>query len=223
MRGKKYRKIFEKIDKNKEYTIEEALELIKKNRISKFDESIEVHIKTNIDAKKGDQQIRGTVILPHGVGKTKKVAVITTTKEEDAKEANADIVRGEDFINDIKKGNIDFDVLIATPEVMPKLASVARVLGPKGLMPNPKTDTITDNVKKVVKMFKKGKIDFKNDNTGNVHQVVGKISFDNNDLIENIKAFVEAVNKSKGEGVKGRLISKVVICSTMSPGIKISI
>ncbi len=223
MRGKKYRKIFEKIDKNKEYTIEEALELIKKNRISKFDESIEVHIKTNIDAKKGDQQIRGTVILPHGVGKTKKVAVITTTKEEDAKEANADIVRGEDFINDIKKGNIDFDVLIATPEVMPKLASVARVLGPKGLMPNPKTDTVTDNVKKVVKMFKKGKIDFKNDNTGNVHQVVGKISFDNNDLIENIKAFVEAVNKSKGEGVKGRLISKVVICSTMSPGIKISI
>ncbi|HFC76699.1 MAG TPA: 50S ribosomal protein L1 [Candidatus Moranbacteria bacterium] len=223
MRGKKYKGVIKKIDKNKEYNIKEALKILKENKISKFDESIEVHIKANIDAKKGDQQIRGSVVLPHGTGKTKKVAVITSTEESEAKEAKADIIRGEDLIEDIKKGKIEFDVLVATPEMMPKLASVAKILGPRGLMPNPKTDTVTKKVKEVVEMLKKGKIDFRNDNTGNVHQVVGKVSFKEEDLNENFKVFIEALNKAKGEGVKGKLINKVVICSTMSPGIKIKI
>ena len=223
MRGKKYRSIAEKIQKDKVYSVDEALKFIKENKVSKFDESVEVHIKSNIDPKKGDQQIRGSVVLPHGTGKTKKVAVITSTKEKEAKDAGADIVRGEDFIEDIKKGKIEFDVLVATPEMMPKLAQVARVLGPKGLMPNPKTDTVTEKVAEAVKSLKKGRIDFKNDNTGNVHQVIGKVSFSEKELAENLTAFVEAVNKAKTETVKGKLINKIVVCSTMGPGIKIKI
>ncbi len=221
MRGKKYRSVVEKIDKNKDYSINEALKLLKENKISKFDESVEIHIRSNIDPKKGEQQIRGSIVLPHGTGKTKKVAVITSTKESEAKEAKADIIRGEDLIEDIKKGKIEFDVLVATPEMMPKLASVARVLGPRGLMPNPKTDTVTEKVVEVVGMLKKGKVNFKNDNTGNVHQVIGKISFEEKNLKENFDTFIEAVNKSKGDGVKGKLIGKIVICSTMGPGIKV--
>ncbi len=223
MRGKKYRSVVEKIEKDKAYSIDDALKIIKDNKISKFDESVEVHIKSNIDPKKGDQQIRGSVVLPHGTGKTKKVAVITGTKEKEAKDAGADIVRGEDFIEDIKKGKIEFDVLVATPEMMPKLAQVARVLGPKGLMPNPKTNTVTEKVAEAVESLKKGRVDFKNDNTGNVHQVIGKVSFDDKKLKENFEAFIEAVNKAKTEAVKGRLINKVVVCSTMSPGIKVEI
>ncbi len=221
MRGKKYKSVIEKMDKDKVYSVEDALKFIKDNKISKFDESVEVHIKTNIDPKKGDQQVRGSVVLPHGTGKTKKVAVITSTKEKEAKDAGADIVRGEDLVEDIKKGKIDFDVLVATPEMMPKLAQVARVLGPKGLMPNPKTDTVTEKIKEAVEGLKKGRIDFKNDNTGNVHQIIGKISFDEKKLKENFETFIEAVNKSKTEAVKGKLIGKVVVCSTMSPGIKV--
>lgn len=222
MKGKKYRGAAEKIEKDKVYSIEEALKLIKENQISKFDESVEVHINSNIDPKKGDQQIRGSVILPHGTGKTKKVAVVTSAKEKEAKEAGADLVKGEDLIEDIKKGKIDFDVLIATPEMMPKLAQVAKVLGPKGMMPNPKTGTVTDKVKEAVEAVKKGKADFKNDNTGNVHQVIGKISFKEEQLKENFDALMEAVEKTKGDGVKGKFINKIVVCSTMSPGIKVS-
>jgi large subunit ribosomal protein L1 len=221
MRGKKYKGVLEKISKEAIYSIEDALKLIKENKISKFDESVEVHINTNIDPKKGDQQIRGSVVLPHGTGKSKKVTVITSTKEKEAKDAGADAVKGEELIEDIKKGKIEFDVLIATPEMMPKLAPVAKILGPKGIMPNPKTDTVTDKIKEAVEMVKKGKADFKNDNTGNVHQVIGKVSFDEAKLKENFDAFIEALEKTKGEGVKGKFINKTVICSTMSPGIKV--
>lgn len=219
-RGKKYKGVAEKIEK-KIYSLEEALTLLKENKIAKFDESIEVHVKTNIDPKKGDQQLRGSVVFPHGTGKAKRIAVITTTKAKEAKEAKADVVAGIELIDDIKKGKIDFDILVATPEMMPKLASIAKILGPKGLMPNPKTDTVTDKIKEAVEMLKKGKVSFKNDNTGNVHQVIGKTSFEAIQLIENFNSLIEALEKAKQEAVKGKLIAKVVICSTMGPGLQV--
>ncbi len=219
-RGKKYKGVAEKIEK-KVYSVEEGLALVKENKVAKFDESIEVHVKTGIDPKKGDQQLRGSVVFPHGTGKTKKIAVITSTKAKEAKDAKADVVMGEEMIDEIKKGKIDFDVLVATPEMMPKLAQIAKILGPKGLMPNPKTDTVTDKIKEAVEMLKKGKVSFKNDNTGNVHQVIGKISFSEAQLKENLEAFIDALEKAKQEAVKGKLITKIVICSTMGPGVEI--
>lgn len=225
--GKKYRAAAEKLDKNKVYSIEEALKLVKANKIAKFDESVEAHVKLSVDPKKGDQQMRGTVVLPHGTGKSKKVAVITSIKAKEAREAGADIIGGEELIEKIKSGKIfsgkdKFDILIATPEMMPKLAPVAKILGPKGLMPSPKTETVTDKIKETVEMLKKGKISFKNDDTSNVHQVIGKISFEESQLSENFKAFIEAIRKAKPAGVKGKFILSVSICSTMGPGIKIS-
>lgn len=221
-RGKKYKAVSEKIDRNKIYSVEEAVKLIKENKIAKFDESVEIHIKTNVDTKKGDQQIRGTVVLPHGTGKSKKIAVITSTSEKEAKEAGADIVGGEEMIEKIAK-KINFDILVATPEMMPKLAKVAKILGPKGLMPNPKTETVTTKIKETVEALKKGKAAFKNDDTANIHQVVGKLSFEDNKLAENIKTFIEAVEKTKPSALKGKLIANISVCSTMGQGMKISL
>ncbi len=223
-RGKKYRAIAEKIDKNKIYSVEEAVKFVKENKLARFDESVEVHIKLSVDTKAGDQQVRGTVVLPHGTGKTKKVAVITSTKVEEAKAAGADIVAGEEMIEKIKNNKLDaIDVLVATPEMMPKLALVAKILGPRGLMPSPKTETVTEKIKETVEMLKKGKVNFKNDDSGNIHQVVGKISFPENDLKENFEAFLETLRKAKPVAVKGKFIKSVFVCSTMSPGIKIGI
>lgn len=219
--GKKYRAIAEKVDKNKVYSIEEAVKLIKENKTAKFDESVELHIKTTIDSKKGDQIIRGTVVLPHGSGKTKKVAVITSSAQDEAKKAGADIVGGEELIENFSK-KIDFDVLVATPEMMPKLAKVAKILGPKGLMPNPKTETVTTKIKETVEALKKGKAAYKNDDSGNVHQTVGKISFADEKLVENIKVFIENLEKSKPSGLKGKLFSNITLCSTMGQGVKIT-
>jgi large subunit ribosomal protein L1 len=220
-RGKKYRAVVEKMDKNKIYSIEEAVKFMKENKIAKFDESIEIHIKTAVDPKKGEQQIRGTVVLPNGTGKTKRIAVITSTAVDEAKKAGADIVGGEEIIEKVAK-KIDFDVLIATPEMMPKLAKVAKILGPKGLMPNPKTETVTTKIKETIEALKKGKASFKNDDTANIHQVVGKISFEETKLVENIKTFIIAVEKAKPATVKGRLILGTSVCSTMGAGIKIA-
>ncbi|HCU70681.1 MAG TPA: 50S ribosomal protein L1 [Candidatus Moranbacteria bacterium] len=220
--GKKYRAAAEKIDKNMVYSLEEAVKMLKENKIAKFDESVEVHIKTNVDTKKGDQQVRSTVVLPHGTGKTKRVAVITSTSAEEAKLAGADIIGGEEMIDKFAK-KIDFDVLVATPEMMPKLARVAKILGPKGLMPNPKTETVTKKIKEAVEALKKGRAAFKNDDSANIHQAVGKVSFDDAKLIENIKAFVEAVEKAKPAAFKGKMISNITICSTMGKGIRIKL
>jgi large subunit ribosomal protein L1 len=220
--GKKYRAAAEKIDRNKTYSIEDAVKLMKENKIAKFDESVEIHLKTNIDPKKGEQQVRGTVILPHGTGKSKKIAVITSTSEKEAKEAGADIVGGEEMIEKIAK-KVNFDILVATPEMMPKLAKIAKILGPKGLMPNPKTETVTTKIKETVEALKKGKAAFKNDDTANIHQVVGKISFEDTKLAENIKAFIVAVEKAKPAGFKGKFIANITVCSTMGQGIKISL
>jgi large subunit ribosomal protein L1 len=222
--GKKYKAIAEKVEKNKLYSAEEAFKLVKEGKVAKFDESVEAHIKLGIDIKKGEQQVRGAVVLPHGVGKTKKIAVITSTKVKEAKEAGADIVGGEEFIEKIKQGKFEgFDVLVATPEMMPKLAPAAKILGPRGLMPSPKTETVTDKIKETVEMLKKGKINFKNDTNGVVHQVIGKTSFDAKKLEENYASFMEALQKAKPAGVKGKFILSVSVCSTMGPGIKISL
>lgn len=225
--GKKYRSIAEKVDRSKIYGLEEAVKIVKENKLAKFDESVEVHVKTNIDPKKGDQQIRGTVNLPHGTGKSKRVAVITSTHEKEAKEAKADLVGGEDLIENIKNGKLfekgGFDVLVATPEMMPKLAPVAKILGPKGLMPNPKTETVTTKIKETVEALKKGKASFKNDSSGNVHQVVGKVSFEDEKLLENIRKFMESLEKTKPAGLKGKMIRNVSLCSTMGVGIRVNI
>ena len=209
---------------NKSYTIDEAIELVKKHAHAKFDESVEVHIRTGIDPKKGEQQIRSTCILPHGTGKAKKIAVFTENEKEISKEAGADIVGGEDFIKKIKaKGAVDFEIAVATPKMMKSLAQIAKILGPKGLMPSPKNETVTKDIEKAVRELKSGKITFKNDETSNIHQVIGKVSWDSKKLQENFKAFLAAVNKARPSGIKGDFIRQVVICSTMGPGIKLAI
>jgi large subunit ribosomal protein L1 len=220
--GKNYRQVAEKLEKGKIYTPEEAMKFMLAGKVAKFDESVEVHIKCAIDPKQGDQQVRGAVVLPHGTGKTLKIAVVTSTKAKDAKDAGADIVGAEDLIEKIKNGKADnFDVLVASPEMMPKLASVAKILGPRGLMPSPKTETVTDKIKEAVEQLKKGKSSFKNDNTGNIHQVIGKLSFNQTQLKENYESFIDAVQKAKPTGAKGKYITSISVCSTMGPGLKI--
>lgn len=222
--GKKYRKSSETIEDKKLYSLEEAVTLVKKGAFAKFDEAVEVHFNLAIDPKKGEEQARGSVTLPHGTGKTKVVAVITSTKAKEAKEAGADIVEGEEMIEKIKNGKAkSFDVLVATPEMMPKLAQVAKILGPKGLMPSPKTETVTLKIAEAVGTIKKGRINFKNDVQGNIHQVIGKVSFTEDQLKENLKAFLEVVQKSKQATVKGKLIHSATLCTTMGPGVKISL
>lgn len=223
-RGKKYKAVAEKVEKNKLYTAEEALALVRETKTAKFDEAVEVHIRLAVDPKKGDQQVRGAVVLPHGIGKAARIAVITSTKATEAKEAGADFVGAEDLIEKIKLGKMEeVDVIVASPEMMPKLAAVAKILGPRGLMPSPKTETVTDKIKEAVEMLKKGKLSFKNDNTGNVHQVIGKVSFDAKKLEENYAMFVDAIQKARPSGIKGKYVMTISICSTMGPGIKIAL
>ena len=222
-KGKKYREAFKKIEKDKNYSIDEALDLVLANKIAKFDESVEIHFNLRIDTKKGEQQVRGSIVLPHGTGKESRIGVVTSTKADEAKKAGADIIGADDLIGEIAKGKIEFDVLVATPEMMPKLAKAAKILGPKGLMPNPKSETITEKVGETVQMLKKGKVSFKNDKTGNLHQVVGRISFDKKALAENIKSFIEVVKKSKPADTKGAFIASASICSTMGPGVRIAV
>jgi large subunit ribosomal protein L1 len=202
----------------------EAIAEVKKNAKAKFDESVEAHIKLDIDPKKSDQQVRGVAQLPHGTGKSVKIVVFTSVQKKEAKESGADAVGGEDLIDKIRTtGKIEADVAIATPEMMPKLAGIAKILGPKGLMPNPKSQTVTPKVKEVIESLKKGRADFKNDNSGNVHQVIGKVSFEDRKLEENFKILLDAVRKSKPEGAKGKFIKNVSICSTMGKGVQIDL
>lgn len=214
-----------KIDKNKVYTLDEAVKLIKETSGVKFDASVEVHANLGIDTKKTEQQVRATVVLPHGTGKTKKIAAfVTPEKEKDAKEAGADLVYGEEDIKKIKDtSKIDFEVAVTTPDMMPKLAAIAKVLGPRGLMPNPKTDTVGPNIKKMIEELKKGKVTFKNDDTGNIHQSVGKVSYSEEQLKDNINTFMEALKKAKPATAKGIFINNLVVCTTMGPAIKLAI
>jgi len=225
-RSKRYSKISEGLDKNKIYTKEEAITELKKLSNVKFDESIEVHVRLGVDIKKTDQQVRTSLILPHGTGKTKKVMVFAEGNyAEEAKEAGADFIGNEETIDEIlKTGVINFDIVVATPPMMAKIGKISRILGPKGLMPNPKIGTVTTEIKKVVESQKKGLVaSFRNDKTGNVHQVIGKKSFEDSQLIENFDAFIEKLKSVKPEGVKRSFIRNIVLTSTMGPGLKVVI
>lgn len=221
--SKRYAELFSKIDKNKAYPIEEAIKLAKETATTKFESSIELAIRTGIDPSKSEQQIRSTAQLPHGTGKKIKIAVIAPAdKQKEAKEAGATLVGGEELIEQIAKTQkTDFDILLTVPEMMKDLAKVAKILGPKGLMPNPKTETVTPNIKKAVEELAKGKVTFRADDTGNIHLSIGKANFDDQKLIENFKAFMDTLLKIKPSTLKGDYIKKVTITSTMGPGIRV--
>jgi len=225
-RSKRYSKISEGLDVNKVYTKEEAISELKKLSNVKFDESIEVHVRLGIDVKKTDQQIRTSINLPHGTGKTKKVMVFAEGNfADEAKEAGADFIGNEETIDEIlKTGIINFDIAIATPQMMPKIGKISRILGPKGIMPNPKIGTVTTEIKKAVESQKKGLVaSFRNDKTGNIHQVIGKKSFEDSKLIENFDVFMEKLKSIKPEGVKKSYIKNLVLSSTMGPGLKVNV
>ena len=223
-RSKRYKKLAEKVDKTKVYVISEALSGLKQASSAKFDESVEVHVRLGIDASKADQAVRGMVNLPHGSGKTKRVAVFAESpKPEEGKKAGADIVGGDDLIGKIKQtGKIEFDVAVATPDMMKKMAPIAKVLGPKGLMPSPKTETVTMDIGKVVGELKKGKAEFRSDDSGNIHIGIGKVSFGEDKLKENFTEFLNTLKSSKPATSKGEFIKSVHISSTMGPSFKIN-
>ncbi|MCX6744024.1 MAG: 50S ribosomal protein L1 [Candidatus Parcubacteria bacterium] len=223
--SQRYAELVSKIDKIKAYPIEEAIKLVKETATTKFESSIEVAIRTGIDPSKTDQQIRSTALLPHGTGKKIKIAVIAPAdKQKDAKEAGATIVGGEELIEEIAKTKkTNFDVLITVPEMMKDLGKIAKILGPKGLMPSPKTETVTPNIKKAVEDLSKGKITFRADDTGNIHLSIGKTKFDDQKLLENYNVFMETLKKVKPGSMKGDYIKKITLSSTMGPGIKVQI
>ena len=225
MPGKKYLAVKKLVDPKKIYTPEEAMELIKKTSTTKFDASVEVHVRIGIDASKSDEQIRTVVVLPSGSGQTKRVAAfVPQAKEDEAKKAGADIVGGEDLIAQIAgNSKIDFDVAVATPDMMAKLAKVAKILGPKGLMPNPKTDTVGPNVTKMITELKGGKVTIKNDDAGNVHGIIGKVSFKAEALAANFKAFMDTLKRAKPAKSKGIFIQKIFVTSSMGPSIKVTV
>ena len=224
-KGKKYLEALNKVDKSKLYTLDEAVKLVKETSVSKFDSSVEIAVRLNLDTRKSDQQLRGAIVLPSGTGKEKKVLVIA--KGDNAKlarEAGADFVGDTDMLEKIEKENwLDFDVMIATPDMMPLLGKLGKVLGPKGLMPNPKTGTVTTDVKKAVNDVKKGRVEYKTDSYGNVHALVGKVSFTEDQLKENIKAFMNIIIKSKPSVVKGVYVKNISLSTTMGPGTKLDV
>lgn len=212
-------------DKTKIYSIDEAVKILKAcAAVRKFDETVDIALNLGVDPKHADQQVRGMISLPHGTGKSVRVAVIAKdAKAEEAKKAGADIVGAEDLINDIKNGKIDFDRCIATPDMMGLVGQVAKILGPKGMMPNPKLGTVTPDVAKAVSEAKAGSIEFRAEKTGIIHAGVGKASFDAKKLAENITAFVDAIQRAKPTGAKGTYMKKVTLSSTMGPGVRIDI
>ncbi len=221
---KNNKKILEAIDATKVYEPIDAIKILKENKYAKFNETLDVAINLGIDPNKTDQGIRGVTNLPKGTGKSIKIAVLTKgDKQTEAKEAGADLVGENELIESIASGKIDFDLLIASPDMMPSVGKVAKILGPKGLMPNPKLGTVTQDIATAVKNAKSGQVQFKNDKTGIVHAGIGKMNFDDNDLLENLKFFYTSINKSKPESVKGSFIKKVTIASTMGVGLEINL
>ena len=221
--GKKYVEASSKIDSTKLYTLDEAVKLVKETNVTKFDSTIDVAIKLNIDAKKSDQSLRGSFVLPNGTGKTKRVLVIAKgDAAKAAKDAGADFVGDKDMIDKIANENwFDYDVIVATPDMMPELGKIGKVLGPKGLMPNPKTGTVTTDVVKAINDINKGMVAYKNDSFGNIHTIIGKASFDAKKLAENLSYVVTTIAKAKPSSVKGVFINSISIATTMGPAIKV--
>jgi large subunit ribosomal protein L1 len=220
--SKRVRSNLSLIDKKKEYKLTEAIELVKKLANTKFDESVDVAVRLGVDPRHADQMVRGTVVLPHGTGKDIKVLVLTRgPKETEAKEAGADFVGFDEYIKKIQEGWLDFDVVVATPDVMPEVGKLGKILGARGLMPNPKSGTVTNEVGKVVKELKAGKIQFRVDKGGIIHASIGKASFDAQKLIENFKALISTILRLKPASAKGQYVKTIFLSSTMGPGIKI--
>lgn len=221
--GKNYIAAAKQVDKNTYYTIEEAIALVRKTNYAKFDASVEVSFHLNVDPRHADQQIRGALVLPNGTGLSQKVLVITQgPKEQEAKDAGADFVGGKELLEDIKKGWFDFDVIIATPDMMAELGKLGKILGPKGLMPNPKTGTVTVDVAKAVEDVKKGKVEYRVDKEGNINNLIGKLSFSDEKLVENYKALYDVLLRARPAAVKGIYMKNIVVSSTMSPGVKVA-
>lgn len=219
---KKQQEALKLIDRTKQYSIEEALKLVKENATAKFDETVEAAFRLGVDPKKADQQIRGAMVLPHGTGKTQTVLVFAKgDKAKEAEAAGADHVGEQDLINKINQGWFDFDVIVATPDMMAEVGKLGRVLGPKGLMPNPKTGTVTFDVEKAVKEIKAGKVEYRVDRQANVHVPIGKASFELNQLVENFEALASTLIKAKPQSSKGVYLRNVAVTSTMGPGVKI--
>ncbi|GFZ79778.1 50S ribosomal protein L1 [Compostibacillus humi] len=223
-RGKRYQEALKLVDKTKAYDIKEAVALLKQTAKAKFDETVEVAFRLGVDPKKADQQIRGAMVLPHGTGKTQRVLVFAKgEKAKEAEAAGADYVGDAEYINKINDGWFDFDVVVATPDMMAEVGKLGRVLGPKGLMPNPKTGTVTFDVEKAVKEIKAGKVEYRVDKSANIHVPIGKISFEDDKLVENFIAITEQIIKVKPQAAKGTYMKNVTITSTMGPGIKVDV
>ena len=221
--GRKYAEAAKLVDRTKSYPIDEAIALMKKASYAKFDESVEVSFRLNVDPRHADQQIRGAMVLPNGTGRTQKVLVVTQgPKEAEAKEAGADYVGGKEILDEIKKGWVDFDVIVATPNMMGELGKLGKILGPKGLMPNPKTGTVTMDVAKAVNEIKKGKVTYRVDKEGNINLMIGKMSFEDAKLAENFKAIYDQILRVRPAAVKGNYILNLTLSSTMGPGIKVA-
>ncbi|QOR61778.1 50S ribosomal protein L1 [Sulfurovum sp. ST-21] len=218
--SKRREALLKKVDATKEYSVDEAMATLKELKSAKFDETVEVALNLNVDPRHADQMVRGSVVLPHGTGKTVRVAVFAKdAKADEAKAAGADLVGSDELIEQIQAGKIDFDIVISTPDMMGVLGKVARVLGPKGLMPNPKTGTVTMDVTKAVENAKGGQVNFRVDKKGNIHAGIGKVSFDIEKIRENFNTFIEAINKAKPASAKGRYITNAAVSLTMSPSV----
>lgn len=224
-KGKKYQAVAKLIDKTKQYSVDEAFELVEKTVTTKFESTVELHVNLGIDTKKGEQQVRGTIVPPHASGKMKRIAVFAQGKAaDDAKKAGAVLVGGADLIEEIRKsGKVDFELALATPDMMKELAKIAKVLGPKGLMPNPKSETVTADIAKTMAELAKGKIAFKNDKNGNLHIALGKMGLGKDKLKENFKAVIDEIKKSKPEEIKGTYLKTVTLTTSMGPGIRIKV
>ena len=222
--GKKYRSAAEQIQPRL-YTLEEAVPLVQKVKFTKFNETVELHMRLGVDPKHADQMVRGTVVLPNGLGKSKKVLVIASgDKQKEAQDAGADIVGGEELVQKIQSESwTDFDAVIATPDMMRSVGRLGKVLGPRGLMPNPKTGTVTVDVSKAVKEIKAGKVEFRVDKTGVIHAPVGKVGFETPKLLENAQTLVSAVLRAKPSAAKGKYVKSVTVCSTMGPGVHLDV
>jgi len=222
-RSKRYTEAMKLVEKNKAYTLKEAVALLKKMPAPKFDSSVDLHFHLNIDPKKPEEMVRGTVVLPHGLGKVVRVAVFCKGEaEKQAREAGAEIVGAEDLINKVAAGFMDFDCAIATPDIMKELSKLGKILGPRGLMPSPKTGTLTTDVAKAVEEVKKGKVEFKTDKQCGIHLCIGKLSFEENKIIDNANKVIEAVNAARPATVKGVFIKNISLSCSMSPGFKLA-